>query len=185
MPKPSPHRTPLRRRVGAVLALAGGLLLLSAGVAGAQVFPPEAVSEEGADIRDLYILVFFLAAVVFIAVEGGIVWLAIKYRRRSDELPPQIHGNRGVEVLWTVIPTVIVVVLFALSYVVLEDVESAPDADRAGGSDRRHWGSSGAWSLQLRQLPLMPSTVGAVSSRDPAETELLQVSDGGAVRAPS
>ena len=174
MPKPSPHRPPLRWRVGAVLALAVGLLLLSAGVAGAQVFPPEAVSEEGADIRDLYILVFFLAAVVFIAVEGGIVWLAIKYRRRSDELPPQIHGNRGVEVLWTVIPTVIVVVLFVVSFVVLEDIESAPKAsepveviDVTG----QQW----AWSFHY-SAPLGAITVTALSDA-PTDTEV-RVSDG-------
>ena len=49
-------------------------------------------------------------------VGGLIVGFAIRYRRKpgDDELPPQIHGNSTIEVVWTVIPTLIVLVLFVL-----------------------------------------------------------------------
>ena len=45
-------------------------------------------------------------------------------------LPPQTHGNTLVEIIWTAIPTVIVLILFTLSIVTLARVEAAgsPDA---------------------------------------------------------
>ena len=135
MPEPLAARRPPRRRralpwrLGAVGALVTGLLLLSAGVAAAQAFPPEAVSEQGNDIRNLYFIVFGFAAAVFVLVEVVIVWLVFRYRRRNDDLPPQIHGNQRLEIIWTAIPTVIVAILFVLSFIVLDDIESSPSDD--------------------------------------------------------
>ena len=130
MPEPCrPPAIPRRWRLLTVLALVASLLLLSAGVAAAQAVPPKAISEQGDDIRALYFIVFGFAAAVFLAVEVVIVWLAFHYRRRNDALPPQIHGNRHAEILWTAIPTVIVVILFAISFVVLDDIESTPGDD--------------------------------------------------------
>ena len=174
MPTPSPRRTRLRWRIAAAAALVTGLLLLSAGVAGAQAFPPEAVSEEGSDIRNLYLLVFFLAAAVFVVVEAGIIWLAIKYRRRDDSLPPQIHGHRGVEVLWTVIPSIIVLVLFIVSFVVLDHIESAPskyEPVEVIDVTAQQW----AWSFYYATP--MDATTRARISDDPADVRL-RVSDG-------
>ena len=179
MPKRSPRRTALRWRISAVVVLVGGLLLLSAGLVSAQAFPPDAVSEEGDDIRDLYLIVFAFAAVVFIAVEVGIVWLALKYRRRNDDLPPQIHGNHKVEIVWTAIPTVIVAILFAVSLVVLVDVESAPGAgepveviDVTG----QQW----AWSFSYAAA--LDATTASALTRDPRDTQLT-VSDGSQFQA--
>ncbi len=174
MPTPSPRRTRLRWRIAAAAALVGGLLLLSAGVAGAQAFPPEAVSEEGSDIRNLYILVFFLAAAVFIVVEAAIIWLVFKYRRRDDALPPQIHGHRGVEILWTVIPSIIVLVLFIVSFIVLDDIESAPgeyEPVEVIDVTAQQW----AWSFYYATP--MDATTSVRISDDPADVEL-RVSDG-------
>ena len=160
------------------LSLAATVFLLSAGVVAAQAFPPEATSEQGNDIRELYLVVFGVAAAIFILVEAAIIYLVVRYRRRNDELPPQIHGNRVAEILWTAVPTVIVVVLFALSFVVLEDVESAPDADEPVevidvlGQQ---------WSWAFNYSAPLDATTAAPLSRDPAETTL-QVSDGGAFR---
>ena len=70
-----------------------------------------------------------MATVVFVGVEIAIVYNALRYRRRKgdDSLPPQIHGNRSVEILWTAIPSVIVLALFVMSMKVLVDVNREPD----------------------------------------------------------
>jgi cytochrome c oxidase subunit 2 len=52
------------------------------------------------------------AAVVFVIVAGLMLWSIVRYRRRGDELPPQIHGNNRLELAWTILPTILVVVLF-------------------------------------------------------------------------
>jgi cytochrome c oxidase subunit II len=93
------------------------------------MFPPEAVTTEAVQVRDLYNIVFFLAAAIFIAVEALIIWTVIRYRRKDgdDELPPQTHGNNLAEILWTVIPTVIVAFLFFISWQTLNTVEAVSE----------------------------------------------------------
>ncbi len=125
---------PSKSRLILIISLVGLFLaffLTSSEIVHAQVAPPEAMSEQGRDIRDLWFLTFALAAVVFIGVEVAIVWIVMRYRRKKwdSNLPPQIHGSKRIEVVWTVIPTIIVAILFAFSLVVLLDIESEPDQD--------------------------------------------------------
>ena len=63
------------------------------------LYPPVAVTEQGAQIRDLYTIVFLIAVVIFFLVEGLIVWSVIRYRRKpgDDVLPAQTHGNNVAE----------------------------------------------------------------------------------------
>ena len=77
-------------------------------------------------VRSLYDVVFWIAAVIFFLVEALIVFTAVRYRRKpTDEaLPPQIHGNNLVEVIWTVIPLAIVLFLFVISWQTLNVVEA-------------------------------------------------------------
>ena len=113
-----------------VVAVAAALLAMLATLeaVGAQAFPPQARTEQGDEIRTLYMVVFIVAAVVFVAVEFAIVYIIFRYRRRGDELPKQTHGNMMAEVVWTVTPAVIVIALFVYSFIILENVESSPDA---------------------------------------------------------
>ena len=65
-------------------------------------------------IQSIYKLIFWLALIVFIGVQFGVVYTSLRYRRRSDEepRPPQIHGHKTLEILWTIIPAVILLVIF-------------------------------------------------------------------------
>ncbi len=112
------------------LAAVAFFFSLSADVAWADgLFPPEGVTEQAKKINDLYTVVFILAAIVFVAVEGAIILFAFRYRKKDDKLPEQIHGNTAVELVWTLIPAVIVAILFALSWRTLSDIEgSTPGA---------------------------------------------------------
>ena len=69
--------------------------------------------------------VFALAAVVFVLVEGLIIWSVIRYRRKPSDptLPVQTHGNLVLEIIWTVIPLIVVVALFFASARVLNIVD--------------------------------------------------------------
>jgi cytochrome c oxidase subunit 2 len=105
--------------------LAAGLALLTLVLAGCSaLYPPDPATEQARDIRGLYDLLFAVMAVIFVFVEGLIVWSVIRYRRRSDALPPQTHGNNVLEILWTLIPTVIVVATFVLSWGALNKVDA-------------------------------------------------------------
>ncbi len=74
-----------------------------------------------------------LAAIVFVGVEGFILYAVVRYRRQpGDEvLPEQLHGNNTVEIIWTIIPTVIVFVLFFFSMLTLGEVEASSNVQDA------------------------------------------------------
>ena len=94
------------------------------------LYPPIAVTAEGAQIRDLYTIVFLVAVAIFIVVESLIIWSVIRYRRKpgDDTLPPQIHGNNIAELVWTVVPTLIVIFLFIVSWQTLNAVDTTSAA---------------------------------------------------------
>jgi len=102
--------------------------LLLGGCSRFEMYQP--VTEQGKDIRDLYNILLVAAAIVFVLVEGAIVFAVFRYRRRDDELPPQFHGNNLLEVAWTVVPFVIVAVLFVLGWVALNRIQARADNPR-------------------------------------------------------
>lgn len=116
-----------------IVAIALGVDFVQAGntfVTG--LYPPVAVTVQGAAIRDLYTIVFLVAVVIFFLVEGLILWSVIRYRRKpgDDALPPQTHGNNIAEAVWTIVPTLIVAFLFVISWQTLNVVDAtskAPD----------------------------------------------------------
>ncbi len=115
-----------------LLLLAVGVNVLHIGdtfVAG--LFPPVAVTQQGAKIRDLYTIVFLIAVAIFVVVEALIIWSVVRYRRKpgDDTLPPQTHGNNIAEFVWTIVPTLIVIFMFFVSWDTLNAVDtSAADA---------------------------------------------------------
>jgi cytochrome c oxidase subunit 2 len=128
-----------RKRPASDAILAGGgvaLLIAIVGVVlwkpewGNALYPPEPVTEQARAISNLYNIVFAIAVVIFVAVEGLIIWSILRYRRRPTDvdLPPQTHGNNLVEVLWTLIPTVIVLYMFAISWDTLNKVDAVSDS---------------------------------------------------------
>src|SRR5829696_5209962 len=88
------------------------------------------VTEQGRDIHGLYNILFAVAAVIFVLVEAAIVFAVVRYRRRSDMLPPQFHGNNLLEIVWTVVPLLIVATLFVLTWGVLARVDAKADNPR-------------------------------------------------------
>jgi cytochrome c oxidase subunit 2 len=65
----------------------------------------------------LYKFILILALVVFVLVEGALIWILVRDRKRANDetLPPQIHSNMRLEVIWTVIPILLVIVLFVMT----------------------------------------------------------------------
>jgi cytochrome c oxidase subunit 2 len=128
-----------RRRAPASRWLAVAVAaLLAAGCA------PQSVTEEGRAIHNLYNLFLYIAAVVFVVVSGLVIWSVLRYRRRGDELPRQTHGNNRLELAWTLIPTVIVLVLFGFT---LQAQNRA--LDRSGQADVNLTVTAFQWSWRF------------------------------------
>jgi cytochrome c oxidase subunit II len=134
---------PPRSRTGSGPILAGLLifatiavavvLLLAAGItperAWDSFFPvggTGGVTDRSESISQLYDIVFYIAVAIFLLVEGLIVFSVFRFRRKptDDQLPPQVHGNNLVEVIWTVVPTAIVLFMFVLSWQSLNTVDA-------------------------------------------------------------
>jgi cytochrome c oxidase subunit 2 len=105
--------SPARPRSWLLVAILSGLAAIA--VAGCL---PTAVTRQGRAVNDLWIT-FLVPAIAVAAIVWGLTTFAIlRYRRRdatSQELPPQISGDRRFEIAWTVIPIATVLVLFWLT----------------------------------------------------------------------
>ncbi len=67
-------------------------------------------SDLGREIDFLWDRLLLLGTIVFILVEGILVYIVFRYRRRENQgTPPQTHGSTKLEIAWTLIPAVILV----------------------------------------------------------------------------
>ena len=74
------------------------------------------VTADAIAINSLYNIALFFAVIVFFIVQGLLLFSAYKYKRKkADELPAQNHGNMKLELFWTIVPALIVIMLFFLS----------------------------------------------------------------------
>jgi len=91
------------------------------------LFPVQSASEEGLHINNLYPIVFWIAVGVFVLVEGLLLIIVLRFRRRRGaepgDLPAQTHGNNLLEIAWTAIPALIVTYLFVATLDTLAAVE--------------------------------------------------------------
>lgn len=102
-------------------------LALQFGQSSTSIFAPEGTPARS--IFGLSMLVLAICATIFIVVGGLLLFTIIRFRHRpsdSDREPPQIYGSNQVELSWTVIPVLIIVVLFLATARVIFTTEQAP-----------------------------------------------------------
>jgi cytochrome c oxidase subunit II len=136
IPRALPALRPSHPRRTILVALVAGILLalLAAPVGIADTFTPESGGSPNADqIDSLYKIILYVAIVIFLIVEGTLLWSLIKYRARRDgPEAAQIHGNTPLELGWTVGAAVILVVLSAVTFLYLGDIRNPPASGPAG-----------------------------------------------------
>jgi cytochrome c oxidase subunit II len=124
----APVQSQTRRRLRVLaaalpVALVGGLVLSPAAFAG--WFLPESGGSPNADgIRTLYILIALVALVIFIGVEGLLIYSLFKYRARKGAVAAQIHGNTQLEIGWTVGAAAILIFITVFTFLLLGDIKN-------------------------------------------------------------
>jgi cytochrome c oxidase subunit 2 len=115
-------------------AVAGALIAAPAAHAGL-LFPESGGSPNADSIKTLYIMIFVLALVIFIGVEGLLIYSLVKYRARKGRVAAQIHGNTPLEIGWTVGAAAILIFITAFTFVKLGDIKDPkPSAIDANGN---------------------------------------------------
>jgi cytochrome c oxidase subunit II len=112
------------------LALAGVATAASGGIS-----PVTPVSPNGHRISDAFWLILGVTGAIFLLVEGTLLAFVIRYRRRgrpSTAEPPQIHGATRVEIVWTVIPVLILAAIVSFVFYKLPGIKNTPPATAAG-----------------------------------------------------
>lgn len=93
------------------------------------------VSTFGGRIDDIYTVILWITGAIFVLTEGLLLWFVIRYRRRDDRRAHYSHGNAKMEIAWTVIPFVIVLVIAWASAGVWMEVKAADRTAAGPGED--------------------------------------------------
>jgi cytochrome c oxidase subunit 2 len=89
------------------------------------IFAPDSTPAD--EIFGLSVFVLVVTGVIFAIVFGLLLYAAIKFRKRPGDLrePLQIYGSDQLELAWTVVPVLVVIVLFTTSARVIHSVQDA------------------------------------------------------------
>lgn len=118
------------------------------------IFTPESTPAHA--INELSHLVLAVTGAIFVVVFALIAYAAIRYRRRPDDdgtEPPQVYGSNPVEVAWTTVPVVIVMVLALATARVVHEVQDAPRPESA--LDVQVIGHQWWWEIRYPKLGIV------------------------------
>src|SRR5690349_23643956 len=110
------RRPPVRRFMVVSLLVCCIVILTACGSdLAANTFDPQ--GDHAQRIYDLMIPIFWAGLAVFVFVEGVLLYTVIRFRRKPNAgIPAQIHGNLRIEILWTIAPALIVLVIAVLTF---------------------------------------------------------------------
>src|SRR3984885_9999898 len=114
----------------AVVLLAG--LILAPDALANFITPKTGGSPNANEISSLYKIVLYMAAVVFVLVEGALAYSLYKFRAKKGAVAAQIHGNTRLEIGWTVGAALILVVLTVVTFVKLPSIVNPPNSGPGG-----------------------------------------------------
>jgi cytochrome c oxidase subunit 2 len=99
----------------------------------ANFITPQSGGSPNADrISNLYSITLIIAAVVFVGVEGALIYALVRFRKRKGRVAAQTHGNKRLEIGWTVGAAVVLVALATVAFAELHSIRT-PDASGPSG----------------------------------------------------
>lgn len=127
---------------------------------------PTAASNEAVLIDGLFNAMMTVSVGLFLLVEGILIYSAFKYRRRRDDDldGPPVHGNVPLEILWTALPTIVVIGISIYSFEVYKDL---------GGFDPHEMHDTPV----QQEAVSMPGTAIAATLSDLSISQLAQVTE--------
>jgi cytochrome c oxidase subunit II len=102
-------------------------------------------------IDELYKIVLVIALVIFVLVEGALVYALVKFRARKGAVAAQIRGNTRLESGWTIAAAVILLALAVLTFAKLSGIQNPPNSGPNG--DALASGEGLTFASAERKLP--------------------------------
>ncbi|MCB2224620.1 MAG: cytochrome c oxidase subunit II [Actinobacteria bacterium] len=122
------QRRPGRRSLPILL-----ILILAIAASGCSTdLPQNSLNPAGPAARqidDLFWLVFWIATGIFVLVESALIYATFRFRRRRDDDTEvkQVHGNTRLEIVWTIIPALILAAVAVPTVATVFDLRRAPE----------------------------------------------------------
>ena len=126
-------------RIAAVLAVPGAGLVLS-GCTVPSFYASEGVTETSKSTFHLWQGFSIAAAIIGAFTSGLILWAVLRYRRKGDAIPKQTQYHIPLEILYTIIPIIIVIGLFVATVVVENKVVADPPTTTEIHANAFQWG---------------------------------------------
>ena len=123
---------PRRLFPAALIAVVLGTLIFAPSALADAFTPESGGSPNGDDIDTLYKITLYVGIVIFLLVEGTLIWSLVKFRARRGGVAQQIRGNTPLEIGWTVGAASILVILTVVTFLYLDDIENPPPSGPNG-----------------------------------------------------
>jgi cytochrome c oxidase subunit 2 len=110
--------------------------------------PPDAESPNAGRISDAYWAIAIFTGFIFVVVEGALIVFIVRFRRRGRPRTaegPQIHGSTRLELIWTVLPVVILVLIGGFVFYRLPGIKDPPASAASNRLDVRIEGRQFYW----------------------------------------
>src|SRR6202041_839116 len=136
---------------------------------GTDIFSP--ASTPAKSIADLSVFVLVITGIIFVVVFALLVYSVIKFRGRANDAgrePAQVYGSTQIELARTIIPTLIVVVLFLATARVIHAIQDAPEP--AGAVDVTVIGHQYWWEYRYPKLGIVTANELHIPVSDPGHT---------------
>jgi cytochrome c oxidase subunit II len=143
-------RTPLFRRMK-LWAIILPLMLLSSLLFAACGDSPTITEPKGivaAQEAGLFWFILVVATIVFVAVEGWLIFSIVRYRERPNmPQPRQVHGNNTVEIIWTVAPSIFLFAVLAGTIYTMFNLQNISGTNGAGRLEVQAIGHQWWWEF--------------------------------------
>jgi cytochrome c oxidase subunit 2 len=136
---------------------------------GTNIFSP--ASTPAKSIADLSAFVLVITGIIFLVVFALLFYSVVKFRERATDVgrePAQVYGSMQIGLAWTIIPTLIVVVLFLATARVIHAIEDAPEP--AGAVDVIAIGHQYWWEFRYPKLGIVTANELHIPVSDPSHS---------------
>ena len=134
---------------------------------GTNIFAP--ASTPAKSIADLSVFVLVITGIIFVVVFALLIYSVVKFRGRAMDAgrePAQVYGSTQIELAWTIIPVLIVVVLFLATARVIHAIQDAPEP--AGAVQVTAIGHQYWWEFRYPKLGIVTANELHIPVSDPS-----------------